>query len=76
MYSSPEVETLLKTIDIDTTKKLFSMFTNFILSKSYDNPSNMSYVLKYYNGLSYQWTFPMGECPNFLKPIVDELFKL
>jgi hypothetical protein len=74
--STPEIETFDKNIDLNIVQNLKNMFNTSVLSQKCDKPSNMSSVLIYKCGdVEYQWKFPLGECPDFLKNILDE-FKL
>lgn len=80
LYSSPEVETTIRNLELETVNKIFKLFTSDVLSKSYNKPNNMSLVLTYKCGNKvYSWVYPFDDDddePAFLKTIVDELNKL
>jgi hypothetical protein len=76
--SSPEMEIFDKNINLDIVKNLENMFTISILNQKIKNKaSNASSILIYKRGnVEYQWEFPVGNYPDFLSNILDEIYKL
>lgn len=72
--SSSENETFIKNVSMEFVTKLQQLFSPVVLNQNIDNPSNMSYMVKYKLGNDiYHWIYPQGEVPEFLKIIVGEL---